>query len=115
MGVGRTVSDGLAARGHDVLHVRELDARAPDSWIAARAREEDRVVVTADLDFGDIVAHAEDGRPSVVLLRLRDTTPERVLEELLQTLDDHAASLAAGAVVLVEDGRCRVRRLPVGS
>ena len=115
MGISRTVADGLAALGHDVVHVRALDPRAEDRWIAAHARGEDRVVVTADLDFGDIVAHSEDGRPSVVLLRLRDSAPPRVLSELALALENHDAGLASGAVVLVEEGRCRVRRLPLGA
>ena len=41
----------LEVDGHDVVHVREIDPRAADTWIVERAKAENRVVVTMDLDF----------------------------------------------------------------
>jgi predicted nuclease of predicted toxin-antitoxin system len=106
------VSD-LAAAGHDVVHVRDLDPRATDDWIVEWARRHDRVAVTIDLDFGDIMSHVKEASPSVVLMRLRHPTPANVVDRLSIALSDHFEALESGAIVIVEDSRIRVRRLPI--
>src|SRR5262249_41544855 len=68
---------------------------------------------TFDLDFGDILATAGSDGPSVIIFRLRDQTPAAVNPRLFQVIADCAEELASGAVVIVEDERFRVRRLPI--
>jgi predicted nuclease of predicted toxin-antitoxin system len=111
MPVGLVAS--LTGAGHDVVHVRSLDPRASDEWIIGRARDESRIAVTMDLDFGDIMSHIRESTPSVVLLRLRHPTPDRVLARLKAVLGDHRAALESGSIIIVEDQRSRVRRLPI--
>ncbi len=54
------------------VHLRELGlARLADHLIVAYAGAENRILITCDLDFGDIVGAASEPRSSVVLLRLR--------------------------------------------
>lgn len=103
----------LDEAGHDVVHVRDLDPRANDAWIIEWARKHDRIAVTIDLDFGDIMSHVKEASPSVVLMRLRNPTPANVVVRLMSALDDHREALASGAIVIVEDSRIRVRRLPI--
>jgi hypothetical protein len=52
---------------------------------------------------------------SVVLFRLHDTRTEHVIERLQTVLDQSSAELMVGAIVVVEEGRHRVRKLPIGS
>lgn len=62
------LAEGLRQAGHDAVHVRLYGMeRAEDSEIAARAEAEDRVVVTADIDFGTLHAFGGGSRPSVIL------------------------------------------------
>jgi hypothetical protein len=56
------IVNDLAAAGHDVVHVRSLDPRASDKWIVDEARTGGRIVVTMDLDFGDIMSHIQRAR-----------------------------------------------------
>ena len=115
MGVSWRVVDWLRQRGDDVVHLRDQALqRLPDSDVFAKATAEGRVVLTFDLDFGEIVAHLRSTRTSVVLFRLRDARPERVIARLEPVLRESAHALDRGAVVSVEDGRHRVRLLPIG-
>lgn len=109
------LADELRSAGHDAAHTRDLDLRtADDEVILQRALDEDRVLISADTDFGFLLAESGADRPSVILLRLRSPRPAAHLAAvLLANLDGVAADLAAGAIVVLEDERIRVRRLPV--
>jgi hypothetical protein len=51
--------------------------------------------------------------PSVIIFRLGDQTPASVNPRLFRVIDDCAGELASGAIVIVEEQRYRVRRLPI--
>jgi predicted nuclease of predicted toxin-antitoxin system len=64
------LADLLLTEGHDAVHVRAYGMHAAkDEAILARALEEDRIVVSADSDFGTILAAQEAERPSFILFR----------------------------------------------
>lgn len=85
MGVSLTTVETLRAAEHDVVHLRgEGLIRLPDTEIAAKAVAERRIVLTFDLDFGDILAAARSAVPSVVIFRLRNQTPAAVTPRLFQ-------------------------------
>src|SRR5436305_5562157 len=114
MGVSLTTVEALRAAHHDAVHLRDEDlSRLPDTEIAAKAVAVGRIVLTFDLDFGDILAAARSGTPSVVVFRLRNQTPAAVNPRLFRVIENCATELASGAIVIVEDGGFRVRRLPI--
>ncbi|MBX9790068.1 MAG: DUF5615 family PIN-like protein [Pirellulales bacterium] len=115
MGVSRRVVDSLRGQGHDVTHLRDQGLqRLPNGEIFAKAVAEERVVITFDLDFGEIIAATHGKLASVVLFRLRDARSERVIERLSRVLEQSSGPLTSGAIVVVEDTRHRVRHLPIG-
>jgi predicted nuclease of predicted toxin-antitoxin system len=77
------------------------------------AARESRIVLTFDLDFGDILAAARSNAPSVVIFRLRNQTPAAVNPRLFRVIEYCEEELAGGAIIIVEDERYRVRRLPI--
>ena len=114
MGVSLTTMEALRAANHDAVHLRDEGLiRLPDPKIAAKAAAEDRIVLTFDLDFGDILATGRSEAPSVVIFRLRNQTPAAVNPRLFHVLDVCAAELESGAIIIVEDEGFRVRLLPI--
>jgi predicted nuclease of predicted toxin-antitoxin system len=88
--------------------------RAPDADVVAHARADSTVVLTFDLDFGDVLALGVHDKLSVIIFRLSDERPESVNRRFAVILDDCAAVLESGALISVEDTRYRVRKLPIG-
>ena len=114
MGVSMGVVEWLREQGHEAKHLREEGLeRLPNGEIFEKAARESRVVLTFDLDFGEIVALSDNKRVGVVLFRLRNTRADHVMERLAKVLAESSDALAQGAVVTVEEHRHRVRRLPI--
>ena len=82
-----SLAEGLVAAGHDAVHTAHYGlSRAGDDEILARAAEEGRVLISADTDFGGLLAN-------------------------LTALE---ADLDVGAIAVIDDRGIRIRRLPIG-
>ena len=109
------LADGLCSLGHDAIHGRDRAmAAATDESITEFAASEDRIVITADTDFGTLLAIGGASKPSVI--QFRQNTPNEPADQLallsgnlMRVADD----LAAGAIVTIENHRIRVRPLPI--
>ena len=109
------VVEVLREAGHDAVHVGEvLRLNAPDVDILEHAARDERVIVAADTDFGDLLASRQAAEPSVVLFhRQTGRRPREQVALLLANLSSVELDLRDGAVVVVEERRVRVRPLPI--
>jgi predicted nuclease of predicted toxin-antitoxin system len=106
----------LRKHGTEAVHWSTVgDPRASDAEIMRWARDNGAVVFTHDLDFGTLLAHTNEGRPSVIQVRTQDVSPDHLGEVIVTVLEQHGAALESGALITVDEARSRVRILPIGA
>lgn len=99
----------LAAAGHDVCWIGDLDTDPGDETVMRIAYEERRVLVTLDKDFGELAIVY--GKPHCGIVRLVGI-PGRQQGEYCQTiLQRFEADLLGGAILSVTTDRVRIRPL----
>ncbi|WP_337871531.1 DUF5615 family PIN-like protein [Meiothermus sp.] len=105
----------LHERGYQAVRWSEVGlASANDLEVLRFAAREGYLLLTHDLDFGDLLAYSREARPSVVILRGVDLRPEASGEHLLRVLATAVEELETGAIVVMDAQRIRVRPLPLG-
>jgi predicted nuclease of predicted toxin-antitoxin system len=109
------LAERLNDAGHEAVHVREYDLQAvPDDQVFDRAEKEQRVLVSADADFGTLLAGRQASSPSLILFRHgTQRRSEHQAETLLSNLKTIESDLVAGSVVVIEPSRMRIRELPL--
>jgi len=110
------VAEQLRLHGHDAIHVRDLDMQAAsDQAVFARAASDDRVLVSADTDFGTLLATTERSKPSVILFRSETRrSPGKQAELLLANLAAIEEAAMTGSIIVFDESRIQIRRLPIG-
>ncbi len=109
-----SVAAWLRAQGHVAFHIFERGVlTAADEEIFGLAAKEGYAIVTCDLDFARLSALSTGPIVSVVLLRIVNPSPARVVAKLATVLGPGAEILQQGAIITVEDAGFRVRRLPI--
>ena len=88
-------------------------ANAPDSELFSWARENGYIVFTHDLDFGALLAATRAESPSVFQIRTDDVSPDALAPRAIDLLHRFTPQLSAGALVVVDEMRERVRILPL--
>jgi predicted nuclease of predicted toxin-antitoxin system len=111
--VGRAVEERLRALGHDVASVLDGPPRVPDRHILERGHEEDRIVVTMDLDFGEIAVRQRARHRGIIILRMEEA---RVWEraEAIEMIVSEAGERLKEALSVFHAGRLRITRARTG-
>lgn len=107
------VAEGLQAAGHDAVHVRtRMLHEAPDEVVFQVALVEERVLVSADTDFGALLVPGRHTRPSLVLFRHGSPRrPDEQAKVLVENLPTFSHDLERGAIVVFRRNRIRIRKL----
>ena len=91
--VGRSVADELRQAGHDAAFVGDVDPRMSDVDILLWAVRENRIVVTMDADFGELVYHSGHSHAGVLFLRMPGARREAKVSVVRWILEHHASDL----------------------
>jgi predicted nuclease of predicted toxin-antitoxin system len=114
MGISPKAVAHLQAHDHDAVHLIEEGLhRLSDRSILAKARTEGRIVLTHDLDFGDLMAASGAHLPSVIIFRLANMAAINVNNHLDIILRERAQVLQQGAILSITERRIRIRSLPI--
>jgi predicted nuclease of predicted toxin-antitoxin system len=114
MGISPKTVEFLTLLGYDATHLHHLGLETlADADILAKALREDRIVLTHDLDFGELIAASGAKLPSVITFRLRNMHPNRVNMYMEEIVGNHQAVLEQGAAISITEGKLRVRLLPI--
>ena len=101
----------LSSLGHDVVPVAKIGlSQAADEQLLEVAREDSRILVTRDRDYGSLV-FVKGIRVGVLYLRMLPSTQEAVHKELERVLKAHSEQDLRQLFVVVEPGGYRVRRV----
>jgi predicted nuclease of predicted toxin-antitoxin system len=101
----------LRDRSHDVMTAEDLHlSQASDTDILYAAMNDRRILLTRDRDFGSLV-FVNLMRTGVIYLRMLPMTMRVVHDELLRVLKQYSEEELLSALVVIEPGRHRLRRL----
>ncbi len=104
----------LVQQGHDASHASQLGLdRASDASILRRAQEEQRVLVTVDLDYPRLLALTQAESPGLILFRGGNYSEVEAVDRLTRALETIPNEELPRSIVVIEKGRIRRRRLPL--
>jgi predicted nuclease of predicted toxin-antitoxin system len=109
------VAQRLVNLGYDAIHVREIQMHtASDEAIFSRAQQDQRIIISSDTDFAQILALRNTTTPSLILFRKGSVrSPHGQVKILSANLSgDVEKALMDGSVVVFEEERIRIRKLP---
>jgi predicted nuclease of predicted toxin-antitoxin system len=101
---------GLQSDGHDVRYVKEIAPGSDDEIVLQMAASQQRILLTEDKDFGELVVRLKLPAYGIVLLRMNPVDSAGKLARLREVLAKDASRLA-GTFVVVDEGKTRFRAL----
>ena len=100
----------MAADGHDVVSARVLGPGAADEALLALAYREERVLVTEDKDFGELVFVKRLAHPCIV--RFVEMRVGEKVAAMRSLIERHADTMRKGVLIVVTRDHVRFRPGP---
>lgn len=108
VGVGKKVEKWLTDNGYDVKFVRDINPKADDSEILHLAVTENRMVITMDKDFGELVYNSGKLHSGVLILRLDDANGDKKVKTIKKILSEYSDKLY-GKFCVFQGERLRIK------
>jgi predicted nuclease of predicted toxin-antitoxin system len=100
--------------GYEAVHWSKVaDVRTSDIDIVRWAAERNYVILTNDLDFGEILTKYQFRRPSVIQVRRENLQPENLFDILEKVFADFQTEIELGALIIIGEEKVRCRLLPL--
>jgi len=114
MNISPLTVEELKQKGWDIIRVSEvMDARTRDLDVLHFAREQNRVLITQDLDFSTLLALGGHTKPSVINLRVENARPDFIANRIMEVVSEMEKELKEGVVISVDEISARFRSLPI--
>lgn len=97
----------LLENGHDVVSAIDIDPGATDEALLALAYDDDRVILTEDKDFGELVFVRQLPNPCIV--RFVGMPISEKVAAMLELIEQYSASMRSGTLIVVSPSRIRIR------
>ena len=112
--LSHVIAEALNNMGHTAAHWSTLGgSTASDATIMAWAAERGHTIVTADLDFGDLLFLTKASTPSVIMFRCADHAPGLIIALLDDIVGRFNVELTSGCLISADEVSARVRTLPL--
>ena len=109
VGVGKNIEVWLQSQGFDTVAIRDLNPRMSDVDALELAFSENRIVITMDKDFGELVYYRKQKHSGVILLRMEDARIDEKLSAVQKIIDQHG-ELLHGSFSTYQDEKLRIRK-----
>ncbi len=110
VGVSNKVEKYLKDDGFDTKCIREIDPRLKDIEIIDIAAKDNRVIITMDKDFGELVFKSSQAHAGVLLLRLENENSNSKVEIVKSILENYSKELNNNFCVF-HKGKLRIRKI----
>ena len=112
--VSPLLAEWLVENGHNAFHLRDRGlSRLPDEEVFRLGEAENRIIVTADLDFSRIIALSGQDAPGLILFRAGPVTDRQMLEMLERVIGNVPEERLNRSVVVVDRSSFRIAPLPI--
>ena len=115
MPVSFMLLDVLHSFGYEGVHAHQIGKdRASDTELLEIARDEGRIIITADLDFPRILALSLSKRPGLILFRGGNYSDREMCGLLERVLKRVPSDVIESSICVVDKKRIRINQLPIG-
>ena len=105
---GRSLAEWLRSKGYDVVEVRERNCKMSDEEILAWAVKENRILITMDKDFSELIVFLN--KKHTGMIRLENLPSNLRIKYLKEILDLHKKDLEEKAIVIQKGNKIRILR-----
>lgn len=105
--------DYLRELGYDVKYIQEIDPGTSDSEVLQKAFREQRILLTTDKDFGNLVFRLMKPAYGIILLRFESTEQEQRRKKIHKLMSEHTSKLK-GSFIVLDSSKIRIRPLHTG-
>ncbi len=109
-GIDLQIVSLLRANGHDILYIAESAQGSLDGVILELANEENRILMTRDKDFGELVYRDRMVHSGIILNRLHHLSSENKARIIMKVLEDFKEQLI-GSFTVIQPNKVRLRKL----
>lgn len=114
MNISPITVEALRNHGWDIIRVSEvMDEKSKDIDVLVYAQKQNKVVITQDLDFSQILALRGYAKPSLINLRFENARPDFVTARIIDVVASMEKELEEGVVVTVDETSARYKNLPI--